>query len=277
MRGRVAVLLLIVCAMVFGLAGSGSATFRGPSGSVVFQSKRGGGYDLYVSRLDGTGTRRLLKMAGDQFNAGWNPGGNTIVFQSGKSGSDFDIYLVNEGGSGLKRLVGGPTVDAAPQFCNGGTIVFHRQPAPGATEADIYSFDIAKKTLLRLTDDPARESFATCSPDGKRVAFISSRDGEPSIYEVQLSAARPLGTVPAATPVRLTDGVALDPDYSPDGTSLAYVAPDPTDGNTEVFRKNLATGVVTQVTFTSPPVQNRLPKFARPALRSARVQAALRH
>ena len=108
------------------------------------------------------------------------------------------------------------------------------------------------KGLRQLTDNPASDSFPTCNPKGTRIAFISTRDaGAPRIYEMTRTGA---GLRP------LTDPGAADPDYSPDGKLLAYVAFD-ADRNLEVFTKNLTTGVVTQRTNVKPPFEYRLPKF----------------
>jgi Tol biopolymer transport system component len=51
--------------------------------------------------------------------------------------------------------------------------------------------------------------------------------------------------------VRISAGVKLDyPSFSPDGGRIAYQK-GPTGGNTDIFVKNLTTGVITRVTFST--------------------------
>jgi hypothetical protein len=235
------------------LASGARATFPGASGLLAFQSSRDGGYELYVAAADGSNARKLLALpATNEFNPAWSPSGRRLAYQVGPpDDSGFDIALVNADGRGRAQLVTGPTDDRAPQFCDEDTLVFTRQLSP--TSSDVYAIDTNGSNLRRLTDHPAADSFPTCHPRGDRVAFISGRDGQPRIYEVRLDGSnlRPLADAPS-----------LDPDYAPDGSAIAYVAPDPADRNLEVFTKDLGSGQVVQRTRSAPPLDYRLPKLA---------------
>ena len=46
---------------------------------------------------------------------------------------------------------------------------------------DIYSMDANGDNLLQLTDHPASDEDPACSPDGRRIAFRSERDGTPDL------------------------------------------------------------------------------------------------
>jgi Tol biopolymer transport system component len=67
--------------------------------------------------------------------------------------------------------------------------------------------------LARLTTSNANDSSPAISPDGKRIAFTSKRDGD---WDVQLMKASPEG--PRNVPVKLTKKAVNDPapDWSPD-------------------------------------------------------------
>jgi Ca2+-binding RTX toxin-like protein len=241
------------------LAAPAHATFPGATGLVAFQSDRGGDYGIWVSNADASGPRVLYDGDGtDEFNPKWSPNGAQLAYQSGPpGGSSFDVELIAADGSGRRVLVGGPTSDRAPDWCDADTIVFTRDV--DAANADIWAVEADGTGLRRLTDAPGRDSFPTCSPDGRSIAFISNRDGTPGIWEMGAD---------GSSPRRLVAGFSLDPDYAADGSAIAYVAPDPADGNLEVFTRDLATGTVTQQTFTPPPIENRLPHYA-PAPASA--------
>ncbi len=253
------VLISLVLGLALLLAAPAHATFPGANGFVVFSSDRDGDFDLFAQSLNGTSLPKLVDRPGtDEFNPSWSPGGTRLVFQSGPiGGSDFDLYLVNAGGTGLTPLLVGVTNDLRAQFCDENTVVFQRNVAG---VGDIYAIETNGTGLRRLTDDPASDSTPTCSPDGTRVAFASTRGGVQGIYEVPLASAEAARPALLATPTLLAAN-ALDADYSPTGAELAYAGPDPADGSTEIFTKNLTTGVITKVTSSTPPVQNRLPKF----------------
>lgn len=66
-------------------------------------------------------------------------------------------------------------------------------------------------------DDPTGSAFPSLSPDGTKVAFVSSRDGNPEIYVEDLK---------AETVTRITDAPGLDnqPLFSPDGSQIAFIS-----------------------------------------------------
>jgi Tol biopolymer transport system component len=75
---------------------------------------------------------------------------------------------------------------------------------------------VAKTTLL--TSDGGEPAI---SPNGKRIAFVSSRDGDAEIYVMRTDA--PEG--PNNRPVKLTDNATYydsQPDWSPDGSKIVY-------------------------------------------------------
>ena len=81
--------------------------------------------------------------------------------------------------------------------------------APGQ-QSDIWVMNADGTDRVRLTDDPAADFAPAWSPDASRIAFVSSRDGNPEIYVM---------TADGSQQVRVTNdpGSDRDPDWSPDG------------------------------------------------------------
>jgi len=77
-----------------------------------------------------------------------------------------------------------------------------------------------------ITRAPAVDSAAAFSPDGQRIAFVTTRDGNPEIYTMN---------VDGSDIIRLTDDAASDyaPAFSPDGRTIAFVTTR--DGNPEIY------------------------------------------
>lgn len=240
------------------LAGQAPATFPGADGLVVFSSARDGDVELWAQDVDGSNVRKLLARPGTvEAGASFSPSGTRLVFHSGPPNeSDFDLYLLGADGTGLTPLLTGATNDVNAQFCDDGTIVFQR--IVSMTDSDLYAIQADGSGLRRLTGDPAFDFRPACSPDGQTVAFASTRGGTSAVYEMPLP---PAARRPAGPSLTLLVSPAADPDYSPDGKTLAYVGPDPVDGNTEVFTLDLATRQRTQVSVTPAPLANRVPRF----------------
>ena len=49
-------------------------------------------------------------------------------------------------------------------------------------EQDVWIWDIQRKTLTRFTFDPADDRYSSWTPDGRRIAFSSSRGGEAGLW-----------------------------------------------------------------------------------------------
>jgi TolB protein len=71
--------------------------------------------------------------------------------------------------------------------------------------------------LKRLTDHPKIDMWPAWSPDGKRIAFVSNRDGNYELY---------LMNADGSEPRNLTNHPATDssPCWSPDGKRIAFVS-----------------------------------------------------
>jgi Tol biopolymer transport system component len=139
---------------------------------------------------------------------------------------------------------------------DGKEIAFSRQPDRYyAYPCDIYVMNAdGSGTPRRLTPQPKLESnssgFATSelatsescdtnpawSPDGRKIAFASSRTGNGDIYVVNASGEKE----GANRPQRLTDSPGVDdqPSWSPDGTEIAFARQvDPNKGdNRDIYK-----------------------------------------
>ncbi len=89
------------------------------------------------------------------------------------------------------------------------------------SDYDIFEADIDGKNLKRLTDSPGYDAEATVSPDGKKIVFTSTRDGDLELYTMNLD---------GSDVKRLTDELGYDGGafFSPDSKQICYRASHPT-------------------------------------------------
>jgi hypothetical protein len=82
---------------------------------------------------------------------------------------------------------------------------------------------------VRLTNNSARDESPAWSPDGLKIAFVSTRDGNREIYVMN---------VDGTNQTRLTTNSAEDnhPDWSPDGTQIAFMSNR--DGHDQIYVMN---------------------------------------
>jgi serine/threonine-protein kinase len=83
-------------------------------------------------------------------------------------------------------------------------------------EADIWIADLARETLTPFTFDPAQDSYPLWTPDGRRIIFMSQRDGGQDIY---WQAADGVGSVEQ---LRKDNNAQQPTGISPDAMNLVF-------------------------------------------------------
>jgi Tol biopolymer transport system component len=105
----------------------------------------------------------------------WSPDRRKIAFvsfsQTGPPPPNYDVYVVNADGSGLRRLTRNPAYDSNPLWSPGGRRIAFRSTRDGNPE--LYVMDSDGSGQRRLTSSPGSESRFAWSPDGRRIAFLS--------------------------------------------------------------------------------------------------------
>ena len=175
---------------------------------IAFAGAGLGNTGIWVMRADGTGRRRLTRLAGDG-EPTWSPDGRRIAFRRNQ-GASFDLWVVPSAGGRASRLFGGRlTSELTPDWSpDGRWIAF--QGNRGDT-IQIWIFNVRTRGVRRLTRGAA--SFEPdWSPDGKRIAY--STGGRIAVIGANGRGRRVLATG--------TPRSAYNPAWSPGGRRIAF-------------------------------------------------------
>jgi TolB protein len=153
-----------------------------PDGSqIAFSSSRDGNSELYIMNRDGSGIRRLTNHPSIDTTPTWSPTGAQLAFTSDRSGGPA-IYVVGTDGLNLRRIsqdsyCDRPTWSTAPFnelafVCRSG----------GGYDIKIYEFQTGD--TRQITFGEGSNESPAFSPNGRHLAFASTRGGRTQIYTV---------------------------------------------------------------------------------------------
>jgi Tol biopolymer transport system component len=150
---------------------------------------------------------KLVATTREDSRGAWSPDCRLVAFNSDRSG-DMNLWVQEIAGGGVTGggLPGGRLV--------GGRLAGSALPGGG---------------LLQITRGPGGDYQPNWSPDGRTLAFFSSRNGNPGIWTVDLDSLRLRCLSPA-------DCVEVNPSFSLDGGRIAYQSDR--DGRLEVWVMN---------------------------------------
>lgn len=254
--GRRHTLALALVGLALASAGSAQARFSGVQGHwLAFERTEGGSTDIFVARPGGPGYNVTRSAATDEHPA-WDippddaycsepsqvPSHHRLAFDSRAAGGNADIFRVDVAGletnPAAPAAVGVPVNitnspganDTAPAWGTdrivppGGGTPLHLvaftsdrdSNQDGRPDRDIFVVDETGANLVNLTHDDADDTNPDWSPDGRYVAFESTRSGISQIWAVPITITT-TGIVGGA-PYQITSG----PDAAHDPTWLGH-------------------------------------------------------
>ena len=95
-----------------------------------------------------------------------------------------EIYLCDPDGQGLVQLTKDGKISLAPKWGPDGNTIVYTSYLKGYP--DVYSIDLGTGSRNRLAGYPGLNTGADISPNGREVALILSKDGNPELYVKKL-------------------------------------------------------------------------------------------
>ena len=201
----------------------------GAQARIAFVSDRDRNHEIYLMDDDGKNQRNLTNHPDTDLAPSWSPDGTRIAFMSDRDGND-EIYVMDADGGNQQKLTNHPDSDYSPSWSpDGKRIAFVSDrdrllDIHGFPTRDIYVMDADGENPQNLTNNPADDWSPSWSPDGKRIVFMSYRDGH-FIGDFELITSEIyVMDVDGGNQQRLTENRKNDesPSWSPDGTRIVF-------------------------------------------------------
>jgi hypothetical protein len=166
--------------LTFDPAKDSNPSFSKNGRTIAFTSTRSGSEDIWVMNQDGSAQTRLTTNPAAEDQADFSPVRRQIAFESNRNGN-YELYSMEDDGSRQTRLTFHTANDRTPSWKPDGTsIAFTSRRMRGS---DIFSLGMDprngrrqhRRGRRRLTRDPRENKSPAFSPDGKSIAFASTR------------------------------------------------------------------------------------------------------
>ncbi|MFA5034618.1 MAG: FlgD immunoglobulin-like domain containing protein [Candidatus Margulisiibacteriota bacterium] len=156
------------------------------------------------------------------FEPSWSPDGSKLAFSSNRSG-DYDIWVMNENGTGLANLTSNPAYDGKPSWSPDGAKIAFVSDRSG--NKDIWSMNADGTNLKQLTDLTIIDTDPTWSPDGLKIVFASNRSANFDLWVINVDG--------IGSPTKLTSSEADDREPSWSRFGVAFTSDR--SGNKEIW------------------------------------------
>ena len=237
-------------------------------------------YDLWVADAEtGEPLRRLVESArGGDFeslrylssSAEFAPDGRRLAFVAKRGGVDEIIVMDAGAGQVVETLEPGLNGLQSPSWAPDGRRIVFTGLLGGIS--DLYVWELATGDVRQLTDDRYAQLHPAWSPDGRAIAYATDAGPQTDLHDLAIGPLR-IELLDLATDERRRlpgqEGFAINPAWSPDGRTLAYLSTR--TGTFNVFLQDVEGGEPRQLTDVLTGVMGEGALLTSPGLSWARA------
>ena len=234
---------------------------KGSLGSIVLwsQSKKGETRNsLMMGRLGiEDSTKQLTYNLFNNTGASWGPKGENIIF-SAQTGEGSKVFFQGIRPLRLKskEIFFDRGRGSSASWGSNGKIYLARYT--GDKNTDIYEYSVGSGPSLEmpreLTKHSAIETEPVLSPDGKKLAYVSDRTGQPQVYLMDLSSKK-------VTRISRKGGYNTSPAWSPDSSMVAFTSQKRGSKST-IYRVRIDDNLGTQTRVSPENISSESPSWS---------------
>jgi len=158
--------------------------------------------EIYIMRADGSDQTRLTNVAGYDGGPFFSPDGKRIVWRRfDESGLIANVWTMNVDGSDQRQITDFGSMSWAPYIHPSGKYIIFASNKLGFENFELFMVDIdGRKEPVRVTYSDGFDGLPVPSPDGKQLAWTSTRGGgtQGQIFLAQWNHEKALAALDAA-------------------------------------------------------------------------------
>ena len=234
---------------------------KGSLGSILLwsQSKKGETRNsLVMGRLGiEDSAKQLTYNLFNNTGASWGPKGENIIF-SAQTGEGSKVFFQGIRPLRLKskEIFFDRGRGSSASWGSNGKIYLAKYT--GEKNTDIYEYSVGSGPSLEmpreLTKHSAIETEPVLSPDGKKLAYVSDRTGQPQVYLMDLSSKK-------VTRISRKGGYNTSPAWSPDSSMVAFTSQKRGSKST-IYRVRIDDNLGTQTRVSPENISSESPSWS---------------
>ena len=180
--------------------------------------------DLYLWPVSGGKGRRITRVEGDFTGMTWGADGASLIY-----GANGDLWRVNLASREVERLLTGPDAQLPAVSRDGRRLAFTLETVHNVNmwQVPLLAETKAAGPPVKLLSSSKAQRQASFSPDGRRLAFDSTRSGNTEVWTSDADGSN-------ATPLTSFGGPwAGSANWSPDGRQIAFESK--VEGKTAIY------------------------------------------
>jgi Tol biopolymer transport system component len=211
-------------------------------------SEKGNARDIFILATEGSRETAVVENPADDFGPVWSPDGSRLLFLSDRTGTNSLWSIAVEAGKpkGDATLIKRDIGQVSPLgMSRSGTYYYF---VNGNSSPNIYSAELDPDGKLSKAPTLAIDKFigsnvgSSISPDGKRLAYTSNREGQGWVIVIRALETGEDREVPKKIAIDKIQAWGYGPMWFPDGHSLLVPAIDPKQRGTLMTRVDSETG-----------------------------------